>query len=103
MAYIRPVPATLKEPKSERFVARMTAADKQLFQRAAAIEGRSLAKFITLHALEVARQVVAKNQQIQLDHSQSWQFVESLLAPPQPPTAALKRAMANYRRRVKEA
>jgi uncharacterized protein (DUF1778 family) len=90
----------VKEAKSQRFVARVTAADKQLFQKAAAIEGRSLAKFITLHAREAARQVVNRSNQIQLDAAQSRRFVEALLAPPRPPTAALKRAMARYRRDV---
>ena len=75
-------------------------ADKQLFQKAAAIESRSLAKFITVHAREVARQIVAQSHQIQLDAAQSRRFVEALLAPPRPPTAALKRAMARYRRDV---
>lgn len=102
MAYIFAVPATLKQPKSERFAARMTAADKQLFKLAAAIEGRSLAKFILHHATAVARQIVAKNSQIQLNHSQSRQFVEALLAPRRQPTAALKQAMAKYRRQVTE-
>jgi uncharacterized protein (DUF1778 family) len=81
----------------------MTAADKQLFKMAAAIEGRSLAKFILHHTIAVARQVVAKNSQIELNHSQSRQFVEALLAPPRQPTTALKQAMAKYRRQVAEA
>ena len=94
------MPATLKEPKSQRFVARVTVADKQLFRKAAALEGRSLAKFITLHTREVARQVINQSNLIQLDADQSRRFVEALLAPPRPPTAALKRAMARYRRDV---
>ena len=95
------VPTTLKEPKSQRFVARVTAADKQLFRKAAAIEGRSLAKFITIHPLEVARQIVAKSHLIQLDAGQSSRFVEALLAPPRPPTPALRESIRAYRRLVK--
>ena len=100
-AYIWCVPATLKEPKSQRFVARVTAADKQLFQKAAAIEGRSLAKFITLHTREVARQVVVQSHQIQLNAAQSRRFVEALLAPPRPPTPAMREAIRAYRKSVK--
>ena len=100
-AYIQNVPATLKEPKSQRFVARITVADKQLFREAAAIEGRSLAKFITIHTLEVARQIVAKNHQIQLNAVQSSRFVEALLAPPRPPTPAMRESIRAYRRSVK--
>lgn len=95
------MPATLKEFKSQRFVARLTAADKQLFRKAAAIEGRSLAKFITMHTLEVARQIVAKSHQIQLDAAQSRRFVEALLAPPRPPTPAMRESIRAYRRSVK--
>jgi len=103
VAYIFSVPATVKQPKSERFATRMTTADKQVFQMAAAIEGRSLAKFILVHTIAVARHIVAKNSQIELNHSQSRHFVDVLLAPPRQPTTALKQAMAKYRRQVTEA
>ena len=93
----------VKELKSQRFVARVTAADKQLFQMAAAMEGRSLTQFILTHAREIAHQVVYRQQQIQLDTDQSRQLVEALLAPPRKPTVALKKAMARYRRQVTEA
>lgn len=96
------MPTMVKERKGQRFVARVTEADKKLFQQAAAIEGRSVAKFIITHVREVARQVVKQNQQIQLDAGQSRQFVEALLAPPREPAAALKKAMARYRRQVTE-
>jgi uncharacterized protein (DUF1778 family) len=103
VAHVFVVAATLKQPKSKRFAARRSAADKQLLKMAAAIEGRSVAKFILYHTIAVARQIVTKNSQIQLNHSQSRQFVEALLAPPRQPTDALKRAMAKYRRHVTEA
>jgi uncharacterized protein (DUF1778 family) len=94
------VPTIAKEQQSQRLVARVTAADKQLFQKAAAIQGRSMAKFVITHMREVARQVINQSNQIQLDADQSRRFVEALLAPPRPPTAALKRAMGRYRRDV---
>jgi len=93
----------VKERKNQRFVARVTEADKQLFQQAAAIEGRSVAKFIVTHVREVARQVIQQSHQIQLDAGQSRRLVEVLLAPPAEPTAALKKAMTRYRRQVTEA
>jgi len=101
VTYILGVPATLKEPKKQRFVARITEADKLLFREAAAIEGRSLAKFMIAHTREAARQVVAQSQQIQLDAAQSRQFVEALLAPPRPPTAAMRESIRAYRKSVK--
>ena len=102
-AYIGRVQSTLKEPKRQRFVARVTAADKELFQKAAAIEGRSMAKFIIMHVREVARQVIHQSHQIQLEAGQSRRFVEALLAPPREPAAALKKAMIRHRRQVTEA
>ena len=74
---------TAKEQKGRRFVARVTEADKQLFQKATAIEGRSMAKFIITHVREVALQVIHQNNRIQLDVEESRRFVEALLAPPE--------------------
>jgi len=96
------VQTTLKEPKRQRFVARVTAADKELIQKAAAIEGRSMAKFIITHVREVARQVIHQSNQIQLDADQSRRFVEALLAPPREPAASLKKAVVRHRRQVTE-
>jgi uncharacterized protein (DUF1778 family) len=101
-AYILFVPTMAKEQKSQRFVARVTAADKALFQKAAAIEGRSMAKFIITHVRDVAQQVINQSNQIQLDAEQSRQFVDALLVPSHQPSAALKKAMIRYRRQVKE-
>jgi len=92
----------VKEHKSQRFVARVTEADKQLFQTAAAIEGRSMAKFVITHVREAALQVIHHSNKIQLDAEKSRQFVEALLAPPREPAAALKQAVSRYRRLVKE-
>jgi uncharacterized protein (DUF1778 family) len=100
-AYIWRVTATLKEPKSQRLVARVSAADKQLFRQAAAIEGRSVAKFVTLHSVAAARQIVEKSHQIRLDAAQSRRFVEALLAPPRPPTAVMRESIRSYRKSVK--
>lgn len=90
----------VKEPKTQRFVARVSAADKDLFQKAAAIEGRSMAKFIITHVREVARDIVQQNSQIQLSSLESRRFVEALLAPPRKPNNALKEAIARYRKQV---
>jgi uncharacterized protein (DUF1778 family) len=102
-AYISGVQTTIEARKNKRFVARVTEEDKQLFQKAAAIEGRSMAKFIIAHVREVALQVINQSHQVRLDARQSRLFVDALLAPPRKPTAALKQAMTRYRRQVTEA
>ncbi len=90
-----------KEPKNRRFVARVTEADRQLFEQAASIEGRSMATFVITHSREVARQVIQHSNQIHLDAAQSRRFVEALLAPPRPPTPALLAAIQAYRKTVR--
>ena len=100
-AYILHMNAVMKEQKGRRFVARVTAADKQLFQRAATIEGRSMAAFVIAHAREVARQIIDQSNQIQLNADQSARFVEALLAPPRPPTPAMADSIRAYRKSVK--
>jgi uncharacterized protein (DUF1778 family) len=100
-AYMLHVNAVMKEQKAQRFVARVTAADKQLFQRAATIEGRSMATFVIVHAREVARQIISQSNLIQLNTDQSVSFVEALLAPPRKPTPAMTDSIRAYRESVK--
>ncbi len=100
-AYILHMNAVMKEQKAQRFVARVTAADKQLFQQAATIEGRSMATFVIAHAREVARQIISESNLIQLNADQSARFVEALLAPPRQPTPAMTDSIRAYRESVK--
>jgi uncharacterized protein (DUF1778 family) len=100
-AYIAAMPAKLMEaPKAERFVARVTRADKRIFQQAAALEGRSMATFVIHHAREAAEQIITRRKVIRLNAEDSRRFVEALLAPPRPPTARMKRALKLYRETV---
>jgi uncharacterized protein (DUF1778 family) len=59
-----------------------------------------VATFVITHAREVARRVVGEQDAIKLNAAQTRQFVQALLAPAPAPTARLKRAVAEYRRRV---
>lgn len=94
------MPVLTKERRGERLVARVSGTDKLLFQRAAELEGRSVATFVITHAREVARRIVADQETIKLDAVQSRRFVQALLAPAPAPTARMRRAVAEYRRRV---
>jgi uncharacterized protein (DUF1778 family) len=95
------VNALTKEQKAQRFVARVTAADKQLFQRAATIEGRSMATFVIAHAREAARLIIHRSNSIQLSADESVRFVEALLAPPRQPTPVMTDSIRAYRELVK--
>ncbi len=59
-----------------------------------------MATFVITHSREVARQVIQRSNQMHLNAEESRRFVDVLLAPPRPPTPALKRALARYRRDV---
>lgn len=94
------MPVEIKERREERLVARVSGADKQLFQRAALLEGRSVATFVIVHAREIARRIVTDLETIELDAVQSRRFVKALLNPPPSVPSRLKKANAAYRRRV---
>jgi len=94
------MPVQSKERRGERLVARVSGSDKLLFQRAASLEGRSVATFVITHAREMARRVVADQETIELDAIQSRRFVKALLDPAPAVPPRLKKAVAAYRRRV---
>ncbi|MBA4148805.1 MAG: DUF1778 domain-containing protein [Verrucomicrobia bacterium] len=92
--------ATTQERKSERLVARVSKAHKQLFERAAAIEGHSVATFVIAHATEAAEQLLRDQEIIRLNSQQSRRFVEALLAAPSPASNRMKRSVRLYRKSV---
>ena len=100
-AYIKLVPVNATPPKSERFVARVTRGDKRVFQQAASLEGRSMATFVIAHARQAAEEIIARRNVIRLNAVQSRRFVESLLAPPRPPTPRMIESVRLYRKTVK--
>lgn len=99
-AHIVAMPVLTKERRGERLVARVSGSDKLLFQRAASLEGRSVATFVITHAREMARRIVADQETIELDAVQSRRFVKALLNPTASVPSRLKKAGAAYRQRV---
>lgn len=89
-----------KSKKAERLVARVSGADKELLQRAAVLEGRSMATFVVAHARDAAQRIVSEHETIRLNAEQSRRFVEALLAPPRPAPEALQQATKDYKERV---
>jgi uncharacterized protein (DUF1778 family) len=92
-----------KDRKTQRLVARVSAPDKLLFQKAASVEGRSLATFVIVHAREAAERTISHRQFIRLNERESRRFVETVLALPRKPAPSLKQAIKRYRRQVTEA
>jgi len=95
------VRTTVRKPKAERFVARVTREDKRIFQEAASLEGHSMATFVIAHAREAAERIVARHEVIRLTAEESRRFVEALLAPPRPPTPSMLESIRLYRKSVK--
>jgi len=71
-----------------------------MFERAAAIEGRSVAAFVVAHALEAANRLVSQQAVVRLNAEESRRFAEALLAAPQPIPKPLRQALRAYKRQV---
>ncbi|TAK97232.1 MAG: DUF1778 domain-containing protein [Verrucomicrobia bacterium] len=99
-AHIVSMPVLTKERRGERLVARVSGSDKLLLQRAASLEGRSVATFVITHAREMARRIVADQETIELDGVQSRRFVKALLNPTPSVPTRLKKGVVAYRQRV---
>lgn len=93
---------TAREPvtpgKAERLEARITAAQKEILQRAAEIEGRSLTDFVISSAQETAKRVIREHDILVLTARDREVFVNALLNPPAP-NEKLRRAVRRYRQR----
>jgi uncharacterized protein (DUF1778 family) len=94
--------ATLPQRRSSRLVARVTAEDKVLLERAAGIEGCSVAVFVISRVREAAEEVVRRHETIRLNRAESLRFAKALLASPRAPTKRQKEALSLYRKSVKE-
>lgn len=85
--------------KTARLEARITAEQKELIERAAAYEGRSVSDFVVAIVQRAAKDVIQEHELLRLNESQSRTFVETLLNPPEA-NEPLQRAADEYRRDV---
>ena len=93
------VSEAIEAPRGARLEARVSAAQKTLLQRAAALSGRTLSEFVVASAQEAAYKVIQDHTAIQLSRSEQIAFVTALLKPPKP-SARLQHAAAAYRRQM---
>lgn len=82
--------------RAERVEARVTPEQKRLFERAAALEGRSLTDFLLASAQTAAAEAIARHELLKLTPEDQTVFVNALLSPPAP-NKALRAAAARYR------
>ena len=70
--------------RRERLEARITADQKALLQRAAALEGRSITDFVVSSAQAAAEETIRRHEVITLTARDSAAFVEAVMNPPTP-------------------
>ena len=87
------------ETKSARLEARTTRAQKELFEKAAALEGRSLTDFVIASVRNAALEVIREHEAFRLDVRDSEVFVTALLSNATPGTK-LKAAARRYKERT---
>ena len=83
--------------KEQRLEARVTDSQKELFKRAAAIQGLSLADFMVSSLTERATQVVKDHEIIVLSKEDREVFIKTLLNPPKP-NRKMRKAVQEHRK-----
>ena len=84
--------------RAARFEARITEAQKALFQRAAVLGGhRTLTDFVINSAQEKAEAIVRDSEILRLSEKDRQIFVKALLRPPTP-NKKLRRAATRYKK-----
>ncbi len=86
--------------KIERLEARVSKEQKQLFQRAADLEGRSLSDFIIQTVQEAAHQTIERHGILRLSARDQHVFVQALLNPPAP-GRRLRAAAGRYKKFIR--
>lgn len=91
-----------KSKRTNRLVARIAPEDKALLERAAALEGASLATFVVSHVRTAAQEVIRQHDLIRLNEAESQRFITALLSPPGQPSQRFAQALELYRQTVTE-
>lgn len=88
--------STRGRARAQRLEARVTAEQKTLIERAAAIQGRTVTDFVLTSVQEAARRAIEEHQQLELSVRDSEAFVEALLNP-KPVNDRLRDTVRRYR------
>ena len=86
-----------KTVRSDRLEARVNSEQKELFERAAALQGCSLSTFLIMSAREAAIKTIRDHEVIKLTGSDQDVFIEALLNPPKP-TRKMRQAALRYKK-----
>jgi uncharacterized protein (DUF1778 family) len=85
--------------RAERFEARVTAEQKSLIERAAALQGRTVTDFVLTSVQDAARRAIEEHHQLELSVRDSEAFVDALLNP-KPVNDRLRDTVRRYRERA---
>lgn len=88
-----------KGSKIERLEARISKEQKELFQRAADIQGRSLTDFVISSVLDAAKRAIQEHEMMALSVRDREVFVEALLSPSEP-SDKLRTAAQRYKQNM---
>ncbi|MFN4088525.1 MAG: DUF1778 domain-containing protein [Alphaproteobacteria bacterium] len=98
MANAAPKPAGGRT-RGERLEARVTAEQKSLIERAAALQGRTLTDFVLTSVQDAARRAIEEHHQLALSVRDSEAFVDGLMNP-QPVNDRLRDTVRRYREKT---
>jgi uncharacterized protein (DUF1778 family) len=83
--------------RDQRLEARLTAEQKELIERAASVQGRTVTDFVVSSLQEAAKQAIADHAVWKLTEEQRKVFLEALMNPPAP-NAKLEQAYRRFRK-----
>ncbi|HMK88005.1 MAG TPA: DUF1778 domain-containing protein [Methylocystis sp.] len=89
-------PSSRSRVRGERLETRVTADQKNLIERAAALQGRSVTDFVLSSVQDAARRAIEEHQRLELSLRDSEAFVSALLDP-QPVNERLRETVRRYR------
>jgi len=84
-------------PKPERLEARVTSEQKELIERAADLEGRTLTDFLVVSAATAAKKVIQEHEILMLTAQSRSVFLAALQSPPEPNAKLRELARSNRR------
>jgi uncharacterized protein (DUF1778 family) len=91
--------STSGRTRAERLEARVTSEQKNLIERAAALQGRTVTDFVLASVQDAARRAIEEHNQISLSVRDSEAFVDALLSP-KPVNDRLRDTVRRYRERA---
>jgi uncharacterized protein (DUF1778 family) len=92
-------PETQEKSRNARLEARVSSDQKDFFQRAATLTGRTLSELVIDSTQEAAAKIVQEHEVIRLSREEQVAFVNALLTPTEP-GLRIKRAVQNYRQKA---